>query len=299
MVNDILQESRADGLLASVAGIAVNSALAAVKILVGIAGNSYALVADGIESATDVANSLIVWGGLRISLRPPDRTHPFGHGKAESLAAIVVSLTLVGAALLIATQSIREIHAPGHAPAWYTLAVLVGVIVIKESMYRYVSRIGSRLESRVLVTDAWHHRSDAITSLAAFVGISVALAGGEGYEAADDWAALVACAIILVNGIRLLRPAVDDVMDAAVPDEVMTRVRAIAGAVEGVKNVEKCRVRKSGLGRLVDIHITVDGDLTVRHGHDIGHHVKDALTASELLVEDVTVHIEPHDLNAA
>jgi len=281
------------GIRASGLSIGVNLALALAKVFTGIVGNSYALIADGIESTADVVSSAVVWGGLRISARPPDRTHPYGHGKAESLAGVLVAVAIMLAATLIAVQSVRGIHEPHRAPEWYTLAVLALVVGIKETMYRRNLRIGRTLNSRALQGDAWHHRSDAITSLAAFVGISVALIGGKGYEAADDWAALLACGIILYNGVRLLRPAVDEVMDAAVSGEVETEIRAIAAKVPGVVEVEKCRVRKSGLGLLMDIHVVVEGRISVREGHRIGHEVKDRLTESYLPIRDVVVHVEP------
>jgi len=281
------------GLRTSRFAIATNLVLAIVKIAAGILGNSYALVADGIESTTDIFSSLVVWSGLRISARPPDRNHPFGHGKAESIAGVVVSVMLLGAALLIAIQSVLEIRHPQHLPAPFTLAVLVGVIAVKETLFRFVRRVGSNLASRALMADAWHHRSDALTSAAAFVGISIALVGGEGYGAADDWAALFACVVIFFNGIRLLRPALDDMMDAAAPPEIEEIVREMAASVEGVHNVEKCRIRKSGILLLMDIHVRVDGEIPVRKGHDIAHAVKDRLVASHLPIADVVVHIEP------
>lgn len=281
------------GLMIAGSAIAINLVLALIKISTGVIGNSYALVADGIESTTDIFSSLIVFGGLRISTRPPDENHPYGHGKAESLAAMVVAVFLIAAAILIAVQSIKEIRAPQSSPAWYTLVVLGIIIVIKELLYRRMRKVGDSLDSSSLRSDAWHHRSDAITSLAAFMGISIALIGGEGYESADDWAALLACSIIFVNGVRLLRPALNEVMDAAPSDAIEERVVETASSVEGVVAIEKCRIRKSGLGYLMDIHVEVKSDLTIREGHDIGHAVKDRLLASELPVSDVIVHIEP------
>ncbi len=273
--------------------IAINLVLALIKISTGVIGNSYALIADGIESTTDIFASLIVFGGLRLSTRPPDENHPYGHGKAESLAAMIVALFLIGAAVLIAVQSIREIRAPQSSPAWYTLVVLGMVIVVKELLFRRMHEVGEGLDSSSLRSDAWHHRSDAITSLAAFVGISIALIGGEGFEAADDWAALLACSIIFFNGVRLLRPALNEVMDASPSDDVEARIVETASNVEGVIAIEKCRIRKSGLGYLMDIHVEVNSELTIREGHDIGHAVKDRLLNSELPINDVTVHVEP------
>jgi cation diffusion facilitator family transporter len=281
------------GLRLALLGAAINSALATVKIASGVVGRSSALIADGIESCADAVTSLVVWNGLRLGAQPADEKHPYGHGKAESVAGALVSLAIIGAAGLIAYQSIREIGSPGEAPAPFTLLVLVGVIILKECLFRWFSREGGRLESSALKGDAWHHRVDALTSLAAFVGISVSLIGGPGYEAADDWAALLACAVIAFNGFRLLLPAIDEIMDATVESEVEKRLRSVAGEVPGVKMIEKCRVRKSGLQLLMDIHVVVDGDLTVRQGHDIAHLVKDHLCRREPRVGDVVVHIEP------
>lgn len=281
------------GLRLSRLALVINALLAGVKIAAGVLGNSYVLIADGIESTADIFSSVVVWGGLRVAVIPADENHPFGHGKAESVASVFVSMLLLGAALLIAVQSVHEILTPHRSPAWFTLPVLFAVIVIKETMFRLAFRAGSSLESTALKSDAWHHRSDALTSAAAFVGISIALVGGQGYESADDWAALIACGIITWNGLRLLRTSLDEVMDAAVSPEVVAGVRKLAADVDGVIGVEKCRIRKSGLHLALDIHVVVDGGLSVRRGHDIAHQVKDRLLQSQHRINDVTVHIEP------
>ena len=288
--------SVAAGLHISGLSVGINLFLAVGKIVTGVLGNSYALVADGIESMADIFSSFIVWSGLRIAVKPADANHPFGHGKAESLAALAVSLMLLGAAALIAVQSIREIRTPHHAPEWFTLVVLVGVIAIKEALYRRVFKVGHSLESSALKGDAWHHRSDALTSAAAFVGITIALIGGRGFESADDWAALAACAVIAFNGARLFRGALDEVMDASVPPEVVGFVRSIAAGVEGVAGIEKCRIRKQGLHLAMDIHVKVNGDSSVWRGHEIARRVKDRLLDLQHRINDVTVHIEPCQL---
>lgn len=284
-----------DGFRISRSAIAVNVILASIKITIGLIGNSYALIADGIESTMDIVSSLIVWSGLRISTKPPDEDHPYGHGKAESLAGLAVALSLLGAAVIIIVQSIREIRTPHHAPAWYTLVALIGIIVVKEFLFQKMIRVGEELESNALKSDAWHHRSDALTSLAAIIGISIALIGGTGYEVADDWAALIACGVIIYNGIRLLLPAVNEVMDGAASDEIEAQIRNIASDVDGVIDIEKCRIRKSGLSLLMDIHVVVHGGISVREGHYIGHEVQKRLTESDLQITDVAVHIEPHE----
>ena len=274
-------------------GLVINVALASVKIVTGVVGHAYVLIADGIESALDVAGSIVIWGGLTVAARPPDRTHPYGHGKAEPIAAVVVALGVLAAAIGLAIESIREILMPHHGPAPFTLGVLVVVIVIKEILFRYVNRIGQNLESTAVQTDAWHHRSDALTSAAAFIGISVALIGGEHWQSADDWAALFACAVIAANGIRLLVPAFHEIMDTAPGGKIVKSIRAVASSVPGVMDVETCHARKMGLDYYVDLHVGVDGNISVHQGHEIAHRVKSAIQQSDSRVADVLVHIEP------
>ncbi len=280
-------------------GMAINIALAVVKIAAGILGNSYALIADGIESALDIGGSAVIWGGLKFAARPPDETHPYGHGKAEPIAAAVVAVGVIAAALGLAIESVREIFTPHHVPAPWTLAVLIAVVVVKELLYRSVIRIGRDVESTAVQTDAWHHRSDALTSIMAFFGISIALIGGEGWEPADDWAALLACGLIAFNGYRLLSPALHEIMDTAPRGDLNEKIRAAAAHVPGVIEIEKSLVRKMGLHFYVDLHLGVDGDISVTQGHDIAHDVKTAIRATEPRIADVLVHVEPAKAVAA
>jgi cation diffusion facilitator family transporter len=275
-------------------GVLLNTLLAIIKIISGVLGNTYALIADGIESTTDIFSSLIVWGGLKISSKPADDNHPYGHGKAESLAAFVVSVALLGAALIIVIQSIKEIVTPHHLPATFTLYVLVGVVITKELLYRFVLTEGNKVQSTAMKADAWHHRSDAITSAAAFVGILIAVLGGEGYEMADDWAALVASFFIAFNGFRMMRFALHEIMDTSAGSEYEEKIKIIASETDGVVEIEKCFIRKSGIYFIIDIHVVVDGNLTVTRGHDIAHNLKDRLLESNLQISSVMVHVEPH-----
>ncbi len=274
-------------------GLAINVLLAAAKILAGLVGHAYVLIADGIESALDVGGSIVIWGGLTVAARPPDATHPYGHGKAEPIAAVVVAVGVLTAALGLAIQSLREIFLPHHAPAPYTLAVLIVAVILKEILYRYVIRFGREMESTAVKTDAWHHRIDAMTSIAAFIGISVALIGGEAWQSADDWAALFACALIGANGYGLLRPALFEIMDTAPRGKIVRSIRRAARSVPGVIEVEKCRARKMGLDFYVDLHVGVDGSISVHEGHEIAHQVKRAIQQSDSRIADVLVHIEP------
>jgi len=279
---------------ATALGLSTNVTLAVAKLLAGLFGNSYALIADAVESMADTISSVIVWRGVVIAEKPADKEHPYGHGKAEAIAAAAVSVMLLVAALLICEQSAKEIMAPRHAPAAYTLFVLLGVVFIKEGLFRFTGRVADEIESSAVRADAWHHRSDAITSAAAALGISIALVGGEGYESADDWAAIFAALIIAVNGLRLLRPALDELMDAAPKEDIVGLARTIALQVKGVRGVEKCFARKMGHEYWLDMHIEVDGDLTVAVAHELSHTVKDAIRARLPRVLDMAIHIEPH-----
>lgn len=276
-------------------GVAVNSALAIVKVVAGFFGNSYALIADGIESTSDIVTSLVVWGGLRVADAPADERHPYGYGKAEALAGIVASLALLAAAGVIAIQSVWEILTPHHLPHWSTLVVLVLVVGTKELLARWVGGIGKETASTSLQADAWHHRADALTSVAAFIGISIGLVGGPGYEPADDWAALIACGVIIFSGLNLMKMAVRELLDVAPAKEFENRVRTIALGIDGVRALDKCRIRKSGTAYFVELHVEVDGKATVQEGHDIGGKVRSALRKSTLRIADAFIHIEPHE----
>jgi cation diffusion facilitator family transporter len=287
-------QSRFDrGVRTVLVGLSSNVLLAVTKIVIGILGNSYALLADGIESTLDIFSSVVVLGSIKISSMPADENHPYGHGKAESLAAMTVSLVLLMAGIGIAIKSVLEIMQPHHTPAFFTLIVLVGVIIIKETLFRFIFSVGESVDSLSLRTEAWHHRSDALTSAAAFIGISIAIIGGKGYERADDWAALAASGIIIFNGVSMLNYAVKEIMDYAPNPETEDTIRSIAGRIAGVAAIEKCRVRKSGLNLFVDIHVEVNGQMQVHKAHAIAHEVKDALMTSSLGIADVLVHIEP------
>lgn len=278
---------------ASTVSLGLNGGLTVVKLVCGIAGHSYALVADAIESMGDIFSSAIVWSGLVIASRPADANHPYGHGKAEPLAALFVALMLVAAAATIATLAVHEIRTPHRTPAAYTLFVLLGVVVVKEGMYRYEARAARKCGSTAVLVDAWHHRSDAITSAAAAIGITIALLGGPGYEPADDWAALAACGVIFVNAVHFVRTAVGELMDTSPEAVFVEALQAAALKVEGARYVEKVLVRKMGPQLYVDLHLEVDPELPVREAHRIAHLVKDSIMASRREVADVLVHIEP------
>ena len=271
--NKIISDLAEQGIHTTIIGIITSILLAAIKAIAGVVGNSYALIADAIESASDVLTSIIVLTGLRIARRPADETHPYGHGKAEPFAGIVVAAALFIAAIVIIIQSLHEIITPHHAPAPFTLIVLVAVVVTKEFLFRFIIKVGNSVDSVAVKNDAWHHRSDAITSGAAFIGISIALIGGPGYEQADDYAALCASAIIIFNAYRLFKPALFEIMDTAPSPEVIKNVIAASLKVNGVVAIDKCFARKMGFQYYIDMHVIVDGNITVHNGHDVSMNV--------------------------
>lgn len=279
--------------------LTVSIFLAVVKGGTGVAAQSQALIADAVESLLDVFGGLAVVVGMRVAAAPPDENHPYGHGKAEPLAAMAVAtlITLGGAGL--AYSSVLALwQGTSAVPAAYAIPVIVVVILVKETLFHFVMRTGRAIGSNALTAEAWHHRTDAITSLATLLGVTVAVVGGQAWAAADDIAALFACCIILYNGQRLLRPALAELMDARPSPAVELRVRKIAEAVDGVQGLDKCRVRKMGLEFYVDLHVLVDPDMTVRDSHRIAHEVRDAIVAAEASIRDVLVHMEPSDLYA-
>ncbi|MDD4246432.1 MAG: cation diffusion facilitator family transporter [Dysgonamonadaceae bacterium] len=270
-----------------------NALLMIVKLITGIVGNSFAIIADAFESAGDVFSSFIIFLGLRISAKPSDDDHPFGHGKVEPLISFLVVLFLIGSAAFIAFQAISNLQSPQKMPEPYTLIVLGGIIIYKELFFHYVRRKSKQTGSTSLKADAWHHRSDAITSLAAFIGIGLALILGEGYEKLDDWAALVASVIIVINAYFVFRPALGELLDEQKYDDLIGKVREVSEKVDGVIDTEKCFIRKFGMRYVVDIHVRVSAELSVIEGHTIGHAVQDAIQDSFPEVEHVFTHVEP------
>ncbi len=281
------------GMRASLQGLAINLLLALGKLVAGVLGHSHALIADATESLGDVFGSVIVWRGLKIASRPPDPEHPYGHGKAEPIAAGLVAVLLLMAGIGIAIQSIHEIRSPHGSPAPFTLIVLLVVIAIKEGLFQRMHRIGQRIESGAVHTDAWHHRSDAVTSAAAAVGIAVALVGGKSYAVADDWAALFASGVILFTGFRLLRPATEELMDRSPGPGIVERATRVAEERPGVHRVEKLLMRKMGLYYVADMHLEVSPTMTVFEGHEIAHRVKEAVQAELPQIVELTIHVEP------
>jgi len=275
--------------------IAGNSCLALLKGITGYFGNSYALIADAIESTSDIFSSALVLFGIKYSNRPADKNHPYGHGRAEPLITFLVVGFLVASAVIIAYESILNIQTPHELPKPYTLIVLGVIIITKEIFYRIVKKKGEETNSSSLKADAWHHRSDAITSVTAFIGISIALFFGKGFETADDWAALVASIVILYNSYLIFRPALGEIMDEQVYDDLIEEIRTESLKVKGVVDTEKCHVRKTGMNYHVDLHVIVNAKITVSEGHSIAHNLKDHLKNKMPQLADILIHVEPDE----
>ncbi len=272
-----------------------NATLALIKGLAGFFGNSYALIADAIESTTDIFASFLVLFGIKYASRPADENHPYGHGRAEPLITFLVVTFLITSACIIAYESILNIGTPHNLPKPWTLYFLGGIILWKEISYRKVIKKAKEINSSSLKADAWHHRSDAITSISAFIGISVALYFGKGYESADDWAALFASGFILYNSYLIFRPALGEIMDEHTYDELVEEIRQVAIKVPGIHGTEKCFIRKAGMKYHVDLHARVDGKISVTEGHTIAHLLKDTLRSEIKTLGHVLIHIEPND----
>ena len=271
-----------------------NTCLAIIKGLAGFFGNSYALIADAIESTTDIFASFLVLFGIKYSNRPADKNHPYGHGRAEPLITFLVVGFLITSATVIAYESIINIRTPHQLPKTWTLIILGAIIIWKEYSFRIVMKRSVQTNSSSLRADAWHHRSDAITSVAAFIGISIALILGNGYEAADDWAALFASGFILYNSYLIFRPALGEIMDEHLYDDLIAQIRVVSLQVDGIIDTEKCFIRKAGMQYHVDLHATVESNITVKEGHDLAHKLKDTLREKIPELGHVLIHVEPN-----
>jgi cation diffusion facilitator family transporter len=284
---------------AAQAGVATNAVLALAKITAGVVGTTYALIADGVESLADVASSLIVWGGVAVAARPADENHPYGHGRAEALAAGVVSLMMLGAAVFVATEAIAEIQTPHRFPARWTLIFLLLVVAVKAVMAHRVSAVSVESGSTAVAADAAHHLSDAITSAFAFIGISAALlgrhfGGGPRWAGADDWAALASSLVIARNGVTMGFAALHDLMDRSPGEPVLAPLRAAALSVPGVCAIEKLAARRVGTGYRVAVHVQAAPELSLADAHSLGGRVKYAMSNTGLRIDSVLVHMEPY-----
>lgn len=276
-------------------GILVNGALGASKLAAGIFGHSYALIADACESFADVMSSCVTFYALKKAAAPADSEHPAGHGRAETLASMVTALALAGVGCLIFWQASLSLYEPRRAPNPLTLFVLVPVIVVKEFMFHWMRSRGKKIGSLAVVADAWHQRSDVVTSVAALTGIIVAWVGGPAWSHADSWAALAASLWLAATGLWLLGPTLHELMEGSVDPALLEFIEETSENCPGIKGVDKVWVRKLGMRLMVDLHIEVAPDISVQEGHRLAHEVKDKLQSELPQVRDVMVHVEPFE----
>ncbi|PSL45112.1 cation diffusion facilitator family transporter [Salsuginibacillus halophilus] len=279
-------------------GIVGNLLLAVFKAVAGVISDSRALVADAVHSASDVAGSIAVLIGVRAAQRPPDRDHPYGHGKAETITAIIVAVLLVLVGFEIALSSVQDMFEPVTVPKTLALYAIMISIVLKEAMFRVKYYLGKKYQSDALLTDAWHHRSDVFSSAAVLVGVGAALVGSA-YDInwllyADLAAGIFVALLIIRMGWKLGKEAVHNTLDHVLHDEDTVEMRQTAAAVDGVLKVDEFHAREHGHYVIIDIKIAVDPYITVEEGHQIGKQVKEALMAQSN-VQDVLVHINPHE----
>ncbi len=279
---------------AALLGLVVNLLLGTVKLIGGIIGNSFALIADAVNSIGDVVTTVVVLFALRVAQRPPDAEHPYGHTRAEGIAASNVALLIIVSALIIGWEAIQRFSVQHNIPPAWTLWIAGANIVIKEGLYRYKVKIGRRTGSAAIIANAWDHRSDALCSLAVLIGLAMIRIGGPAFVWADEVASLVVVAAIIWSGAHLFRSSASELMDVQADPEFVDRIRGVAKSVSGVEDVETLWVRKSGLEFFADIHIEVDQHLSVAEGHRIGHEVKDQLLTAFPNLRDVLVHLEPY-----
>ncbi|HVX59368.1 MAG TPA: cation diffusion facilitator family transporter [Pirellulales bacterium] len=275
-------------------GLLVNLALGVAKLAGGLLSGSFALVSDAVNSLGDAVTSMVVLFAFRVAQRPPDAEHPYGHSRAEAIAAANVALFIVLSALMIGWEAGRRSMAVHPTPPAWTLWLAAVNVAIKEGLYRYKMAVGLRTGSTLMMANAWDHRSDALCSLAVFVGLGLAIWGGPAFHLADEMAALVVAAAIVWSGVRLFRQSASELMDVQANEQFVEQVRRAARSVGGVQGVEKLWLRKSGLEYFADIHIQVSPQITVAAGHEIGHRVKDRLLDEFASLRDVLVHLEPY-----
>lgn len=283
---------------AAIIGIVGNIVLAALKWIIGIYANSRALIADAVHSASDVAGSLAVLIGLRAAKQPPDEEHPYGHGKAESIAAIIVAVLLFLVGIEIGTSSFEAFFQPIEAPKAIAIVAVLISIITKELMFRYKFRLGKQLKSDALIVNAYEHRSDVYSSIAALIGIGAAVIGGyfqiEWLEYADPVAGIVVAIMILRMAWSLGKESIGNTLDRVLDGEETLKLKKVAEEVSEVKQIDELHAREHGHYVIIDIKISVDPHMTVEQGHKVGKAVKRKLMEQKN-VENVFVHINPYN----
>jgi cation diffusion facilitator family transporter len=275
----------------------VSAALATTKIAVGLNANSTAVVSDGLESVGDVLTSGLVLFGLLIAAKPPDSEHPYGHGRLETLSALVVGMILIASGSLIAFRSFQRAWESQHAPAAYAVWPLVASIAVKSAMSLSKWRLGRRIRSAALTADAWHDTVDILSGTVALIAVAITLADPVRFAAADHLGGSAVGFIVIFVGIRVVRDTTLQLMDTMPDPEDMQRIREVGLGVPGALGIEKCFARKTGLQWHVDLHLDVDPAMSVFASHEIASEVRARIREKLDWVADVLVHVEPHMLD--
>ncbi|MFC3419615.1 cation diffusion facilitator family transporter [Salinicoccus hispanicus] len=286
--------------IATMIGIGVNLLLAILKTVGGIVGNSRALIADAVHSASDVISSVAVLVGIRAAQKPPDSEHPYGHGKSENVATLIVAILLVIVGFEIIYNAILSVldGAVESNTSMIALYIIIFSIVVKEALFQYKFRLGTKIKSPALIADAWHHRSDAISSVVALIGIGLSIVGAAfgipylGYL--DPVASAVIALIIMYMGYQLAKEAVSMSLEVVLTDEETEAMRKTVIGIDKVRQIDRLIARSHGSYVIIDIKISVDADITVEEGHHIARIVKQTLLGNHEEVKDVNVHVNPY-----
>lgn len=274
-------------------GLFSNFFLFILKLIVGVLSNSTALIADAFHSASDFLGTLVVIQGIKISNIPPDDNHPYGHDKAEPIFTKIISILLIGTGALIGYNAFKLIFISGDISIPSTIAIYVAIIsiIVKEALYQYTYRVGKKINSNILIADAWHHRSDSLSSIAALIGIVFSILG---FSFMDPLAGIVVGIMIIKTGIEIYIEAVNDLMDTAPPKDVINKFKKNILTVDGVEEISSIKVRKYGSKLIVDLKIGVNPSLTVEKGHSIAAQTKEFIMKNNPDIKDVLIHVNPY-----
>jgi len=279
-------------------GIIVNLLLSILKAVGGVLSGSRALLADALHSASDVLSSFVILFGVKIANKPPDEEHPYGHGKAENIASIIVAILLIVVGIEISISSIKVFYGiVPPAPSILALFILLISIGVKEGLYHYKSRLGKKLNSTALIADAWHHRSDSLSSVAALIGVGLSILGEKLHLSyfiyGDAVAGIVVSIIVMKVGYDLIKASATVILEKVLSKEEIQHYKETVFKIDRVKRIDQLFARTHGSYIIIDIKISVDQHITVKEGHDIAREVKDILMDSHVEIEDVLVHINP------
>ncbi len=289
-----MRKAESQGARIAIASMVLSGLLAVAKLIAGWLAGSASVVADGVESAGDVLASGIVLLGLTIAARPPDKNHPYGHGRFETLTGLVTGLGLALAGAGIIWKSLQDIGLRHDPPASFALWPVAASVVLKSVMATLKLRVGHRIRSAALIADAWNDSVDILSGSVALLAVGLALYDPERFLAADHYGGAVIGCIVILLGVRVVHETSLTLMDTMPSEDMMADIRAAALKVPGALDVEKCYARKTGLRYHVDLHLEVDPELTVRRSHAIAEEVRNRVKGELAWVEDVLVHVEPY-----